>query len=88
MREAERDSRVSPFAPNAGEAPFEEGRRVTAELSEDGTRGEAAERAVAPLAMGGGGGLDAVDGEVRLEPGGVAREEAVVAIGLVPWNGR
>jgi hypothetical protein len=79
LRDVERDSRVSPLATCEDGAPFKELRRVTVELREEGTRGEAAERAVTPRAMEGEGGVGEGDCGVRLETGGVTLEGAVEA---------
>lgn len=54
---------------------------MTLEFRDEDMRGEAAERAVAPLPMlAGVGGGDPAEGSVRLEAGGVGLEVAVVAI--------
>ena len=67
MRDAERNSRVSPLIAE----PLERGRRDAAGVRVEGVRGEAAERAVAPRVIGdgvgdadGGGRLVVVFGEV------------------------
>lgn len=69
-----------------GGGTFDDGRRLTpGEFKEDGTRGETADRAVAPLVMDGGGVGDAEIG--RLD-GGAGRGGAVVAMLWVNRNNR
>lgn len=80
MRDADRDSRVSPLEDGDDARPFTDGRRAAAEFREEVTRGEAAERAVAPLAIDGAAGVGEEDCGRRLDPGGPARGEMVVVI--------
>lgn len=69
-----------------GGGAFDDGRRLApTELMEDGTRGETADRAVAPLVMEGDGGVgDAARGRLG---GGAGRGGAVAAM-LVSGNNR
>lgn len=70
---------MSPFGvTEGGVAPFRDARRAGG-VKDDETRGETAERAVAPLAMDEGGWVDDTEDE-RREAGGAARVDAVVAI--------
>lgn len=70
-----------------GGGAFDDGRRLTpAEFSEDGARGETADRAVAPLVMDGEGGVG--DAEMGRLDGGAGRGGAVVAMLWVGRNNR
>lgn len=77
FKEAERDSCASPFA--ADTAVFDDGRRtMPVEFRGDATRGETADRAVAPLVIEESGGVgDADTGRLDVD---VARGGAVVAM--------
>jgi hypothetical protein len=83
LRDAERNSRVSPLIAE----PLERGRRDAAGVRVEGVRGEAAERAVAPRVMGdegvgeadGGGRLVVVFGEL------VAMSGGIVSRLYIPW---
>jgi len=77
LRDAERNSRVSPLI--AG--PLERGRRDATGVRVEGVRGEAAERAVAPRMMGDEG-VGEADGGGRLV---VAFGEVVAMLRRIKW---
>lgn len=65
--------------------PLDEGLRVTGDVKEADTRGETADRAVAPLAIDEGA-ADVLEEEIeddRRGTGGAARDGAVVAMGII-----
>lgn len=78
FKEADRDSWDSPLT--AGTTLDDEVRRTAAEFREEGARDDAADRAVAPLAIEGGGGVGDAD-TVRRVDGAVRGGGAVVAMG-------
>lgn len=81
MREAASDSGVCPLETGGGGFLMELRRGEAAR--DDDTRGVTAERAVAPLAIGGGEGIEVDD---RLEVEGVTR--AVAMVGHKQWSSR